>query len=403
MKLYVNIILIAFSIIPCWATRTETQTVEDDGTVKTIITDEWTEERTFGRGHGRGDNIVIMTNDNDNGEDQTSEGTSNGQDSCNISSKTVPVTRFFNGKSYTYSIDKQKETTLANSGYKKDGPMGRIVAQRSDFPDCHDLVPITQVTHSREGYNMLLANTGRVYSFEISTWPETAVIGYGVLEKGKCGATVPARQINKANTEFLHITDAEGEFDAYKSMGYEPQVDGAQYFYVWGENVHFCPLSRPIEKKTALLNRLYNTKLSDFEFTTNPKVEEILTKPGSGFRFDGTLGRVVINPSDLPESKDLVPITKLFRSSSTDHVLLVDQATTDAWVKAGWTNAGVIGYGVLEKDKCGATREVRHAFMDIPYYKAMLRYQTTILSQYEPLVNNNFVDGGTKKFYIWEA
>jgi hypothetical protein len=411
MKLYLNIILIAFFSIPCLGTRTETQTVEEDGTVKTVVTDEWTEERTFGRGHGRGhgsgDTIVVMTNDNDNVEPQTSKGTSNGQNSCDVTSKTVPMKRFFKGPdSYSYSSDQQKETALTNSGYTVDGAMGRVVAQRSNFPECRDLFPIIGVTSPGDRrYNILTASVGAAITFtRVFSWSETGVIGYAVQEKGKCGATVPVRALHKnlnGLIQYLQITDADGEIDDYKNLGYV--LPGYQEFYVWDENAHFCPQPRPIEKKTALLTRLYNSQLTDFDYTTSPKVEEILTKPSGGYRFDGSLGRVVIKPSDLPECKDLVPIIKLFMSSYTDHVLLVDQADVDNWVKSGWTNAGVIGYGVLEKDICGATVEVRHAFLHNADPNLKLFFVTSVLSQYENVKTYGFADMGTKNFYIWEA
>jgi hypothetical protein len=407
MKLYLNIILIAFFSIPCWATRTETQTVEEDGTVKTVITDEWTEERHVrGRGRGQGDTIVVMTSDNDNEEHQTSEGTSDGQQSCNnITSRTVPLKRLFNGvDSYTYSIDQQDETTLTKAGYKLEETMGRVVAQQSDFPDCHDLVPITRVTLPipSGGFNIMMLNAPSAFYIRIGGWPEAGGMGYAVMEKGKCGATIPVRQL-RSSKSFLQITDADGESDAYKSLGYAIIPNIALDFYVWDEKADFCPQPRPIEKKTALLTRLFNTILSDFEYVTNPKVKEILTKPTGGYRFDGNLGRVVIKPSDLPECKDLVPIIKMFHSSSTNHVLLVDQAIADSWVKEGWTNAGVIGYGVLEKGKCDATAEVRYWSVQQANVNWLLHYQTAVLSQYEILKNlYGCNDGGTKNFYIWE-
>jgi hypothetical protein len=413
MKLYLNIILIAFFSIPCLGTQTKTETVEEDGTIKTVITDEWTEERPVrGRGHGRGDTIVVMTNDDDNVEPQTSEGTSKGQDSCGTTSKTVPLKRFFNGGNlYSYSTDQQKETTLTNAGYKFDSSMGRVVPQRSDFPECHDLVPIAgmTMTYGNAGHNILLTNAGQGYLYGYnSAWSETGVIGYAVPEKGKCGATIPVRHVFKATgaTEWLQITDADGEIEAYKNMDYidtkYEDTSVIQDFYVWDENAHFCPQPRPIEKKTALVTRLFNSILTDVEYVTSSKMEDLLTKPSVGYRFDGSLGRVVLKPSDLPECKDLVAIIKMFHSTNKDHALLVDQAMADSWVKAGWTNVGVIGYGVLEKDKCGATVEIRHTFLQTATPSRNLFYGS-ILSQYKSMTRHGTPDGGTKNFYIWEA
>jgi hypothetical protein len=76
MKLILNIFLIAVFILPVSATkpkRTETQSVEDDGTVKTVVTEEWTDQKEF-KGRGRGDIIVMTNDDNDQSEHSNQRG-----------------------------------------------------------------------------------------------------------------------------------------------------------------------------------------------------------------------------------------------------------------------------------------------------------------------------------------
>jgi hypothetical protein len=409
MKLGLNIFLIvAFFCVPCLSTRTETQTVEDDGTVKTVITDEWAEERTVhhdGRGRGHGDTIIIMTNDNENQVDQIETKS----EVTTIEQKTIPVNRLYNDKlaDYQYSFDPQEQTTLTQSGFKFDKDIGRIVAKREDFPECTDLVPIYKMSHDTCFCHGLVVHSGNVRQWESWGWKNSGVVGYGVLENGKCGASLHVRHmaINNADCKLvLHIqTTSDTEYNTLPKLGYAVSV--APNFYIWDSNDNFAPpprLANSVEKKTVQLNRLYNNPQTDYDYSIDREAEAILAQGGRGYNFDKTMGRIVAKREDFPECRDLVPITVMIHDTCTCHGLVVNAGNVRQWEGWTWKDTGVvIGYGVLDKGKCGATAQVRHIGANNADCKLVLHFQTTSDTEYANYLKLGYAASVAPDFYIW--
>jgi hypothetical protein len=411
MQLGLIFLLVAVcSIHQSTCTRTEQQTVEDDGTVRTVITEEWeTEERRgHGRGNGgrgRGDTIIIMTNDDDNQGSQVESDVESHHHG--IKPKTVPVNRLYNDKlaDFDYVTTADEQDRLTRNGYTFDGNIGRIVAKREDFPECADLMPITKA-YSSCGCHALAATAATMRYLAGGAWQDTGVIGYGVLDKGKCGATTRVRHIHKNNANcnlILHFqTSIDAEYNSYKNLGY---VDSsAADFYLWEENDSFTPQPRPhsIEDKTALLNRLYNDKLADFDYSIDRQQEDILTRASGGYRFDGSLGRIVTKQSDLSDCSALVPLTRMY-SACGCHALAASAASIRYLEGGGWQNKGVIGFGVLENGKCGATVQVRHMHLVNANCNLILHFQTKSDAEYDYYKKLGYVDSVAPTFYIWEA
>jgi hypothetical protein len=394
MKLYLNIFLV---VIVCFnfsfCKRTEETTREEDGTIKTVITEEWeTEERRgHGRGRGRGDTIVIMTNDNENVDNQYDSEESRPN---SVKPKTVQLNRLYDGKTgYHFSTDQQEQSVLGKAGYKFDASLGSVVIKREDFPECEDLVPVTRVKHaSLSPYHTLVVTSALVRWWTGGGWnADTVVIGYAVLEKGKCGATAQVRQLIKDS--YIQTTN-DDEYKNYKSAGFGD--GGAPIFYVWGESDNFVTpqISQAIKDKTAVLTRL--NKEIDYHYSVDQKEKSVLEK--AGYKFDGTLGRIVVKQTDFPECGDLVPITRVKNLSQAIHVLVTStSAVVQWWITGGWNgDTVVIGHAVSEKGKCGATVQVRHLIKDS-------YIQISNNAEYGLYKTSGYGDGGAPVFYIWEA
>jgi hypothetical protein len=413
MKLYLNTFLVVFICFNFFSgKRTEEIIQEEDGTTETVIAEEWGTETHRGHWRGRGDIIVVMTNDNDNQDAQVESGVESNPKG--IKEKTVPVIRLYNDKikNVDYTIDQNEQ---GKNGFTFDAPVGRIVLKREDFPECADLVPITY-GYAPCGTHGLVAAAApmRYLQGAGAYWLDGGIIGYGVLEAGKCGANTHVRSLWANNVGpsgcAIHFqTSADIEFDTKKKQGYGGSA--VINFYLWEENDSFIPQPRPhsIDDKTVLLNRIYNPKLSDFDYTTDRQQEVILTRASSGYRFEGTLGRVVTKQSDLADCSGLVSLTKMYLPADECHVLAATASSVSSLEKGGWKNMGVIGFGVLENGKCGASVKVRHVYTNTAgdamtkKYDLKMHIQTKSDAEYLNCKRVYYVDGAAPTFYIWEA
>jgi hypothetical protein len=405
MKLCLNILLIAalfFHISTC--KRTEERTVEEDGTIDTVITDEWqeVEERHFdGRGHGRGrgDTIVVMTNDNEN-DDHKDETEVAATGPTSIKDKTVILNRLYSAQlsDYHYSVDPQEQTTLNNAGYKPDGSLGLIVTKREHFPDCPDLVPITRLGHDGYTAHALVVTSANVHLWMTSWgWKNPEVIGYGVLEKGKCGATLAVRHLGGAPGYTSYQTSSDAERSTLMTLGFADHV--APIFYVWDSTENFIAPKLPHAHKTAVLTRLYKEQGTDFHYVNSEEAQATLGR--LSYQFDGTMGRVVTKQTDMPECTDLVPITLLSHGTYTGHGLVVNAANVKQWINDwGWKDGGVIGYGVLTKGKCGANVAVRHLMNPVTNFIHISNDAEYNLYKADLV---KYGDHVAPVFYIWEA
>jgi hypothetical protein len=415
MKLYLNIFLTIVLFFPSsTCTRTEERTVDEDGTIKTVITDEeWeTEERRYnGQGRGRGDTIIVMTNDNENtDQDQHAEVESEIEEPppTSIEHNSVPLNRLYSAQltDYHYSVDPQEQTTLNNVGYKSVVNLGRVFTKREHFPECPDLVPITRLFIEACTSHVLIVTSTTVRTWMKGWgWTNPEILGYGVLEKGKCGATLAVRQLAISGdcSSSVHIT-SDTERSSFLPRGYTDYEFVAPTFYIWDNTAKFEPPKRPYTRQTSLLTRLYNDKETDYHYSVAQKEQATLVQ--AGFQFDANMGRVVTKRSDMPDCPDLVSITRMNcdAPASTSHVLVVNAANVDQWKTWGCKDDRVIGYGVSEKGQCGATLPVRllgvsgdpnYNFQttsdgEINYYKRPFLVKYSDMSQ-API------------FYIWEA
>jgi hypothetical protein len=399
MKLYLNIFLIAvlcFHFSTC--KRTEETTQEEDGTIKTVITDEWETEKRRGNGRGRGDTIVVMTNENENdNQNENDEPEVAEPRSISIKDKTSPLIRFLyaDNTDYYYSADPQEQKTLENVFFKNDANLGQVVTKREDFPECFDLVPIFLLRDLASSIHALIVTFATIY------WENTGVIGYGVLEKGKCGATIAVRQLAKpgyASSFIQTASDTErSKFLALGYVDYEPIFFGPT-FYIWDTAAQFQPPQYPHTSKTSLLTRLYNEKETDYHYSVAQKEQATLGQ--ASYQFNGNMGRVVTKQSDMSACSDFVAITRLSNAQFTSHVLIVTASDVNKWKNdGGWTDAGIIGYGVLEKGRCGATVAVRQLVRgDSNHY-----FQTSNDVEYNIYKKRGYADGVAPVFYIWDA
>jgi len=407
MELTLNIfLLVAFFCVTCSSTdpkRTETQTTEADGTIKTVITEEWEEEKTIhkgGRGHGRGrghgDTIVIMTNDNDDVDNHHHDQ----HDSGSINERTAVLNRLYREKDtdYHYSVDPQEQTSLTNNGYKPDGSLGRIVPKLEDFLECTHLVPIVRISHDVMTSHGLVV-TAAVYEFiNVYKWKDTGIIGYGVLEKGQCGANLAVRSMWKsADWSYFFQSTSDSEYKTYSTLGYSDY--GWPTFYIWGEGDNFSPQPRPavIEDKTALLTRMYSDKQTDFTYVTSQQEQDILAK--EGYKFDANMGYVAKTQSAFTECT-LVPIVRISHDVMTSHGLVVTAIVNEFINTYKWKDTGIIGYGVLQKGQCGANLAVRNMWKsaDWSYF-----FQTISDPEYKLFSTMGYSNYGWPVFYIWEA
>jgi len=321
--------------------------------------------------------------------------------------KTVSLNRLFSNRpnlpDYQYSIDQQEQKTLQQSGYKNDGSLGHVVADPKDFPECTELVPIVRMRNDQNNCHGLLVTAAEVRLWETTfSYRNTGIVGYAVLGSGKCGATVRVRHIHNGggnNKLGLHLqTSSETEYGACKKLGY---VDnGSSDFYIWASTA--C--ANPSESITVPLNRLFNDngKLADFQYSIDQQEQDTLQK--SGYKSDGSLGRVVANPKDLAECAELVPIVRMRHDQNNCHGLLVTAAEVRLWETTfSYRNTGIVGYGVLDKDKCGATVRVRHIHNGGGNTKLGLHLQISSDSEYNKRKQMGYVDNGSSDFYIWEA
>jgi hypothetical protein len=147
-----------------------------------------------------------------------------------VENKTTVLTRSWKLTAYHYATNQQEREVHDKASYEYDGTMGRIVAKKSDMPDCPDLAPITRLVHP---HMMHWLTVDAAFVSKMTTTEngllDMGIIGYGVSTKGKCGATVPVRHMYfKATT--LQVTNA-AEYAIYKEYG------GGDYaaptFYIW--------------------------------------------------------------------------------------------------------------------------------------------------------------------------
>jgi len=297
---------------------------------------------------------------------------------------------------YYYSTDEQEQNRLTQDDYKFDGSMGRVVAKRESFPGCTDLVPITRISQAELSAHALFVTA--IFFNDRTTkygWKNDGIIGYGVLDNGRCGATVRVRNLYKGNMRFQTSNDAE--FQQFKTSGF---LDwDVPEFFIWDKNANPAPATRrsSIDAPTALLTRTYNDAQTDFYYSIDRQTPVTLGQ--NIYQFDGIMGRVIAKLSDFPDCTDLVPITRLYHPVSTCHALIVTSADVrDMVVNNGWKDdGGVIGYGVLQKDKCGATVPVRNLNLND------WRFQTTSEGEYKAYKYLSFTDWTRASFYIWEA
>jgi hypothetical protein len=409
LKLILNIFLVAilsFRFSTC--TRTEETTEEADGTIKTVITEEWEEEtrKTYGghdgRGHGHGDTIIIMTNDNENDDHQQTQVEPDGP--ASIKHKTGLLNRLYNDKltDYHYSVDPQEQVTLNNAGYKPDGNLGRVITKREHFPGCPDLVPITRLSHDACTCHGLVVTSAHVRQWiTVWAWKDAGIIGYGVLEKGKCGATKAVRHLGRGSDCNHFQTSSDTERSTFLTLGYIDHV--APTFYIWDEIDSFTPEphSRAIEEKTTQLTRVYNEKKTDYHYSVDQEEQSVLGR--DGYNYDGNMGRVVPKQSDFAECPHLVPINRLSHDVCTCHGLVVTAAHVRQWITVwAWKHAGIIGYGVLEKGQCGANVAVRH-LSKVPECSHVQITNDAEYNQYKRTDSTNYIDHVAPTFYVWDS
>jgi len=161
--------------------------------------------------------------------------------------------------------------------------------------------------------------------------------------------------------------------------------------------------------KLSVVNRLYNANATDHLFSVDPLEQQIAQD--AGYVQDAVLGRIPLRYSDLPDCNLLLPIYKLSQPVSTNHLLMLSMNLVDEWFvnlasnkQSNWKYAGVIGYGVQNKNECGATRQVRHFSNENPDENSQLSLQILTTDDNEA---NGFPSKGIKRskvpaFYIWE-
>jgi len=179
---------------------------------------------------------------------------------------------------------------------------------------------------------------------------------------------------------------------------------------VGDDTVQSTPADRT--KKLTVLNRLFNAKATDYIFTVDRLEEQIAGD--AGYALDATLGRVALRYQDMPDCPLLMPIYKLSQPISTNHILMVSEELVTEWYiklitsnqgKSNWQYIGVIGFGVLNKNECGATAQVRHFSNEIADVnsQSMTHILTTNDTEAADLPTRGIKRSNLPSFYIWQA
>jgi hypothetical protein len=162
-------------------------------------------------------------------------------------------------------------------------------------------------------------------------------------------------------------------------------------------------------KKLTVLNRLFNAKATDHLFTADKLEEQIVGD--AGYVFDATLGRIALRYEDLPDCPFLTPIYKLSQPVSTNHILMVGMDLVNEWFVAlanqnqsNWKYVGIIGYGVLHQNTCGATAKVRHFTNEATVdqnSQSIVQILTTNDTEAADLPKRGINRSKINSFYIW--
>jgi len=139
---------------------------------------------------------------------------------------------------YLYTIDRYEEKLIAGGchGYKTDQTMGRIMQLPEDDPDCRAAVPIYKLTHVVHSTHALVVGLNTVRMYQGWTWTLEGIIGYGVLQYGQCGATVPVRSLLMPHDDYSQGKHLQTTNQTELSL--PGTVEGsAPTFYIWKAEV----------------------------------------------------------------------------------------------------------------------------------------------------------------------
>jgi len=151
-------------------------------------------------------------------------------------SKYAILNRMYSAKQtdYLYTIDRYEEKLIAGGchGYKTDQTMGRIMQLPEDDPDCRAAVPIYKLTHVVHSTHALVVGLNTVRMYQGWTWTLEGIIGYGVLQYGQCGATVPVRSLLMPHDDYSQGKHLQTTNKTELSL--PGTVEGsAPTFYIW--------------------------------------------------------------------------------------------------------------------------------------------------------------------------
>jgi len=176
------------------------------------------------------------------------------------------------------------------------------------------------------------------------------------------------------------------------------------------DTVQSTPADRT--KKLTTLTRMFNSKATDHLFTVDPLEQQIAID--AGYNTDVTLGRIALRYSDLADCPFLTPIYKLSQPVSTNHLLMVSMDLVNEWFLAtvnqnssNWKFVGIIGYGVMHQNECGATAKVRHFTNEAinvkdPNSQSVVQMLVTNDTEIASLASRGITRSKISAFYIWE-
>jgi len=99
---------------------------------------------------------------------------------------------------------------------------------------------------------------------------------------------------------------------------------------------------------------------------------------------------------------------------STNHLLMVSMDLVNEWFLAtvnqnssNWKFVGIIGYGVMQQNECGATAKVRHFTNEAinvkdPNSQSVVQMLVTNDTEIASLASRGITRSKISAFYIWE-
>jgi len=306
---------------------------------------------------------------------------------------------------YIYSTDRYLDDLLKVATYKDVTTIGGMPLVKEDMPGCSSLTPIYGLTNEDCSLHVLLTSVDAVHQWTSNLgFTNEGIFGYAVLKQGDCGATQHVRLLHSPlqadcskNTYLQATNDTEySDFQQKKGYAVDQTYSPSGDFYIW---------PAPIELPSLI--RVYSADRADFIYTVDKYQVQLLGEVG--YKVDGGLGRLPMMKEDMPNCASLTPIYLITNVPCSLHALVTSMDAVHQWVsQLGWTEEGILGFGVLKQGDCGATRHVQlvHTTPLNSDCSKNTYFQTSNATEYSSYQGKGYAVDPTYSpqgdFYIWE-